>query len=441
MTFDGSPGAMIGGVWSKRRFASRDGRRLYVEATMARRYPAPPMSRRRSFALRSWRVAAAVAVPCLAIACVEVALGADAEERIHLEYRAGAGCPDETSFLSRVGARTQRARWVGESEAGRTFLVQLAAGAQPSGSVTVVDGARPQGTRNVGADTCAEVADALALIVALALDPHALATPVPVSAPGPNEPSSSPAGPEDAGTPAPASSVPRVPSPAVDSSAPPPDAALPSPSSAGEGHSEVRNEAARPGPSTLDLHFLAGVDLAVATGVAPTTLVGGSPYVGWRSTSASVIGPSVRAAVLRIGTGAHAVSGGSADFTWTVGRVDACGLLWPDRALRLGSCARFEAGVLDGTGGGIVNARTQHSPWVTFGALARVEWTFLGSLLLDLEGGPLFRANADRFHFVNPDTTVYRSRSLASTRKPGWARIFCDRRPPPAAILPTPASR
>jgi hypothetical protein len=351
------------------------------------------MSRQQRSAPHGWRVAAAIAVPWLAIGCVEVALAAEPEERIRLEYRAGAGCPDEASFLARVGARTQRARVVGEGEAARTFRVQLAAGAQPSGSVTVVDGARSQGTRNVEADTCAEVADALALIVALALDPHALATPLPVPASVPGSASA----PVSAPAPAPVSASA---SPAPAPSAPPPAI------DAGTAAAELPSETARPGPSPLDLHFFAGVDLAVATGVAPTTLVGGAPYIGWRSIGPSLIGPSVRAAFLRIGTGARAVSGGTADFTWTVGRVDACGLLWPHRALRLGGCARIEGGVLDGSGDQIVNARTQHSPWATGGALARIEWTFLGSVLIDLEGGPSFRINSDRFYFV-PNTTVY----------------------------------
>jgi hypothetical protein len=89
-----------------------------------------------------------------------------------------------------------------------------------------------------------------------------------------------------------------------------------------------------------------------------------------------------------------------------VGRVDGCGLLWPARALRLGGCARIEVGVLGGTGDGIIDHQSQFSPWVTGGALARAEWTFLGSLLLDVAAGPMFRLNSDRFFFYR-DTTVY----------------------------------
>ena len=161
-------------------------------------------------------------------------------------------------------------------------------------------------------------------------------------------------------------------------------------------------------PAPLGLHYFGGVDLVVATGVAPIALVGGSPYVGWRSTGASLVGVTVRAAFLRIGTGARAVQGatGTADFTWTAGRLDACGLLRPDRALRPGACARVESGVLAGTGGKIIGATTQRSAWVTGGALARIECSFLGSLLVTVGAGPTVRLIARRFTF-QPDTTVY----------------------------------
>jgi hypothetical protein len=42
------------------------------------------------------------------------------------------------------------------------------------------------------------------------------------------------------------------------------------------------------------------------------------------------------------------------------------------------------------------------------GALARIEWTFVGPLLLDLEAGPTFRPVLDRVAFsFPPNTTVY----------------------------------
>ncbi len=317
-------------------------------------------------------------------------------------------------------------RLVEDGEIARTFDVELAATAPPSGAVTVVDGARAEGTRSVEADTCGEVAEELSLIVALALDPHAQRSSPPSMAPpavdpaaggSPSKmplpletddagttPSTPPAGLGDAGM-APPSTVPTAPPVplAVMASPPPPPVSAPGVEQA-NARAVANALEARPDP--LGLHFFGGVDLALATDVAPEPLVGGAPYVGWRSTGARLIGLSVRAAFLRIGTGALEAGGGTADFTWTVGRVDTCGLLRADRALRFGGCARVEAGVLEGVGGEIVGHESQFSPWVAGGTLGRVEWTFLGSLLLEVEAGPTFRLNADRFIF-QPNTTVY----------------------------------
>ncbi len=139
--------------------------------------------------------------------------------------------------------------------------------------------------------------------------------------------------------------------------------------------------------------------------MTPVILVGFSPYLGWRSTGAARLGLSVRAAFVRVGTAPLSASGGTADFTWTVGRVDACGLVRPDRPLRVGGCSRLEAGVLQATGHEIGGARGQVSPWIAAGALARFEWSFLGALVLDLEAGPTFRLDSARFFFF--PGTVY----------------------------------
>jgi hypothetical protein len=103
-------------------------------------------------------------------------------EPIHLEYRSPTGCPDEAAFVARIRGRTTAARFVEQGEAARTFGVVLETGSPPAGTVTVTEGERGGGARRLEADSCEHVADALALIVALALDPHALAAPTSVVA-------------------------------------------------------------------------------------------------------------------------------------------------------------------------------------------------------------------------------------------------------------------
>jgi hypothetical protein len=106
-----------------------------------------------------------------------VAWAQEVGEPIHIEYQAAEGCPLEADFVARVLERSAAARLVARREATRTFIVNLETGSPPSGSVTVTEGDHSQGARRLEADSCEHVADALALIVALALDPHAVAAP------------------------------------------------------------------------------------------------------------------------------------------------------------------------------------------------------------------------------------------------------------------------
>jgi hypothetical protein len=145
----------------------------------------------------------------------------------------------------------------------------------------------------------------------------------------------------------------------------------------------------------------------MATGVAPNALLGAAPYVGWHAKSAGALDPSIRLAFMRAGSGKLVVpSGGSAAFTWTVGRVDACPVAWPRGVLRATACARVETGALEVAGADIVAAQTRLRPWMAAGPLARVEWSLVWALFLDAEIGALFRVTDDRFVF-RPSTLVF----------------------------------
>ncbi len=99
--------------------------------------------------------------------------------------------------------------------------------------------------------------------------------------------------------------------------------------------------------------------------------------------------------------------GGEAQFTWNVGRLDGCVLAWPTHVLRLGACARAEAGVLGVNGSAIAAPQATHSVWIAAGAVGHLEWTLLGSLFLDAQAGPILRITNDRFYFLPNNTTAY----------------------------------
>jgi hypothetical protein len=326
---------------------------------------------------------------------------ADQGESIRLEYHASAGCPDRPAFVARVHRKTRRARFVEAGEPGRIFTVDVEAGPPSAGRVTVTAPEGASAARAVQAGSCEEVADALALMLALAVDPQAAATAA--SGPTPTAPSSPPVPPSD-GNVEPPPATPLVPSTAA---LPPPPRPTPheSPRPVDEPAEDELPHVPPPGQQRGQRLFV-GADFAAATGVSPTTLLGAAPFVGYRGSSIGWLAPSIRATFLHAGTGNLTVDGGQAQFTWNVGRLDGCFVAWPTHALRLGLCARVEAGVLDVSGSAIAAPQTKHNGWVAAGPVGHVEWTVLGPLFLDAQAGPIFRVTNDRFYF-QPNTTAY----------------------------------
>jgi hypothetical protein len=356
---------------------------------------------------RRARIAMAVLAWSLAMTLAPIAEAEDRSEPIRLEYRADAGCPTEAEFVARVRARTASARFVGPGEAARTFVVDVRVGPQASGRVTVTDGAQTELTRRLNANTCREVADGLGLMVALAIDPlaqPALALSSPLdSAPVQSAPPSSTEtinAPDTGGSPViETSAAPSSASANAESTpAPRPGSTLSSITSSTPRNPHFATRV----PGTVFL----GADLGVTTGVTPRDLVAGSAIVGWRPPSGSAMHPILRAAFLRTETGALRVPWGAAAFTWTVGRVDACALLSPGSRVQGGACARIEAGILDATGSGVTIGQTAHSPWIAAGPVGHIEWVFLGSLFLELAGGPTVRAFPTQFVFRQGPTSL-----------------------------------
>lgn len=390
---------------------------------------------------RAWSglaLGAAIAGAAFAFPGARVAEADDADAPTHLEYRAGAGCPTEDAFVARVRARMPRVRFVVAGAGARTFLVELAvSGAHPSGSLRALEGARSEGARRIEAATCADVADALALMLVLAIDPRSLSSGAVGPLPALDADVAATAA-ADAGAvfdaSAPDASVSLA---AGDAGAPPPDA--------GAGDVFVEPPPPPPLPPVLALppleppppappapsrlrsaltdRFFVGADFVVATGIAPVVYYSVAPVLGWRVTTWPLLSLNLRASFVRADTGTVTTVGGSSDSLWDVGRVDACGMLWPRRRLHLGACVRVEAGVLEVSGRNVVPSNTQDSPWVAAGALGRIEWRFFGPLELGLNAGLAEHITAKTFIF-RPDTRVYGVSDLGFWGEAGVAVHF-----------------
>ena len=319
------------------------------------------------------------------------ALAEEPGEPIALDYQASIDCPDAVTFEQMVRGRTTRARFVASGQA-RTFAVALTGGPHPSGRLTVLRSGSAEGVREVHADSCANGAAALALMVALAVDPSAIVGPTTVTnaasatLPRPIATTIAPAA-EDASP----ASAPR---------------ALPLPVSPVRTESPPVTTAPAPPRSVF-----VGTDLVVSGGTPSNPLFGVAPLLGWRSSSAAVLAPSVRASFLRADSNVVEATGGSAAFTWTLGRLDGCVLSWPTGPAHLLACARVEAGVLDASGSGVPGARATERAWLALGPVMRGEWELLPPLFLAIDAAPMVRATRDRFYML-PDTTLYRASTV-----------------------------
>ncbi|MGH7435984.1 MAG: hypothetical protein ACRENE_09945 [Polyangiaceae bacterium] len=306
-------------------------------------------------------------------------------EPIRIAYEATAGCPDAQSFAARVIARSSHVRLAERGELARTFAVTLVEGTPSTGELTIVDGENFESPRKISAETCADVGEAMSLIVALAANPSRK---VPVADPAP--PPKPPRRPPPHRPPRrrrppkrPRRSVPAPASPAVVAPAEP--------------------RPWSPPPTSL---VYAGADLALAGGVTPEVLAGGSPYFGWQSLDDGPISPEFRVSALRTRATIAAGAGVTASFSWTVGRLDGCPFALSRPALRLTACARIEAGAVHVDTTGVPQPRASLTGWFAAGPLVRAQQKVLGPLFVDAELGALFRATDDTY-VILPRSTVY----------------------------------
>src|SRR5687767_3601668 len=97
---------------------------------------------------------------------------------VHFEYRAPPGCPTQSEFVSELRARTTRFVEVEAARAARIVNVTIAQNDDGpfSGEVEMRETAEaaPRALRrSVQANLCAELVSAVAVVIAIALDPDA----------------------------------------------------------------------------------------------------------------------------------------------------------------------------------------------------------------------------------------------------------------------------
>jgi hypothetical protein len=252
--------------------------------------------------------------------------------------------------------------------------------------------------RQIEARTCSQAADAMSLVLALAVDPEGVVA----------------SGAQAVGTAAPA--LPASPAPAPDpgpapamlspepSPAPPAALLLPAPDPA----KVVSAQEAAPPPATASPHgFSLGAAVELETAVAPEPVAGVALRAEYEVASSSWLAPSFGAAFA--GAASNVVEGApDVAVRFATIRLDAC----PARVLLGGTgvtvraCGATAFGLLEARGVGAPNPETATRGWVDAELGVRVRWEarrwFVG-----LDGGAAAPITRPKFVFLKPYQFVY----------------------------------
>jgi hypothetical protein len=373
-------------------------------ATMVGVYDGRASTRERAGVLRratircacAWTLAGVVAFPL--DVCAQPSARAETEP-ISTQYHPSAGCPEEAAFFAEVQARTARARRAVAGERARTFTIELMpekaaeeSTAPPGtlGRLTIQEIGGSIAVREVRAPRCAEAASAISVIMAVAIDPQASTQPIAAARPPPPAPS-------QPGTPAHGVRSNEM----ARSEHPPPD---------------------RAAPATWRVGL--GMNLFLVTAVAPDPLLGPAGFVELSRRASSIWAPSARLTLLRGSSTPASTDIGTALFTWTAGRLEACPLRWPPRfPLVARPCALLELGELEGKGTDTVDPASESRTWVAAGALGRIEASLADAVAVGFELGATVPLRRYRFYF-GPNTTVFEVPRVGASAGAGLAVRF-----------------
>jgi hypothetical protein len=296
-----------------------------------------------------------------------------AEERMDIEYSAPAECPSADEFITQVLERTDSAELASEGELVRTFVVQITrVGQDVSGSLVIrePDGSSSQ-SRSLRGAHCSEVAMALALATALAIDPNA-------------------------------SFAPRREELHED----PPPEPPPPPLVAPAASYDVVDPPDPWDPPGGDVAMDVMVGPAVHFGLGPEPALGGVLLLEGRSTTSILASGGVELMFATIPM--VQVSGAAASFDIMLARPHLC--LFPVPAhgrLRLLSCVGAEVGALRARGSDLPRTADETRLWAAGSLGPRLLWDLGRPWSLDLQAIAAVPFKRYAFGFDNPNTDFH----------------------------------
>ncbi len=334
------------------------------------------------------------------------AFAADTEP-IRLRFEAPPDCPGEAAFLDQVRARTAKVRVAATAEKARTFAVRLTQeGGKVHGRLAIEDSASQTEIREVTGERCAEVVSALALITALAVDPHASTAP-PARLPAAPLPPPAPAIGSDPSAPGASSTLPPPPRARLPPNHPAPYSRPPSWADLDVWPLPVIPQLLPEIPSKW--RFTAGVEVAAVGGFSPALVPGSALFVEATLTDARAFAfaPSIRFAAIEAVGGYVGPAPIVARFQLHTARAEVCPMrLVITEGVAIAPCAWFEVGSLFAEGWGSAASGSSDRPWAAPGFGGRFRWMVAGEIELQIEGSAALPLVRDTF-LVRPVTVVH----------------------------------
>ena len=290
-------------------------------------------------------------------------------DNIHIDYTAAATCPSEAAFEWQVRARAHQI-----TAPNRTYAVVLSVdGAHARGTLRVEEENRTS-VRDISGTTCDEIAEGLALILALVIDPGAR-TERARDLPPPEQP------PE----------VKHV-------------ISLPAP----VGNDSDATSSARVAPQAWQRSLNLAAAAVARGAIAPGTATSGRFYAEGGFDRHGDVSPHLRLSFDYARSSSAVESVGTARFTWIAGTAQVCHAEQVlERTLSVPICAGFEWGRIQASGVDAPNAQTQKETWLALDAELGLRWSpWSAPVFVDFEAGLQLPLNRARFYFA-PNTTVY----------------------------------
>jgi hypothetical protein len=292
-----------------------------------------------------------------------------APEAVHIDYAAPGECPAGPEVETLIAERTSRFRSVDEAQATRTFAIAIEttpAGFEGRLSVRDAQGSRP--VRVITGAACRDITDAVALIVALAIDPRALLAPAKPSAPAP-------------------------------APAPPPPTIAPAPAD----HASSTDSA----ESRAPWDAYAALQTRMTGALAPVPVFGAMASAEIEPRVRAVLAPAFRLGAQGGLAKTVDTRRGAAHFWWAAASAAICPIAIGvgDRVV-LRPCVAADAGKESVSGDQTADARNVSPLWLDIGAIGRLQWKIGDALRVEAEGGAILPLVRNIF-FFDPDTTVH----------------------------------